>query len=69
MDWAQPRLPTRLHEIGGFAGRDLELLILDDEPDMLENCRRILGQAGYQCLTTTEPNEALALLESERPDR
>ena len=44
------------------------ILIVDDEPDMVENCQRILGRAGYRCLTTTDPRGALALLESERPD-
>jgi len=44
------------------------ILIVDDEPDMVENCQRILGRAGYRCLTATDPQQALALLESERPD-
>jgi DNA-binding NtrC family response regulator len=44
------------------------IIVLDDEADMLENCRRVLGSAGYQCLTTTDPHEALGLLESEHPD-
>jgi two-component system, NtrC family, response regulator HydG len=44
------------------------LLIVDDEPDMLENCARILGRSGYECLTTTDPRRALEMLESERPD-
>jgi DNA-binding NtrC family response regulator len=48
-----------------LAGR---LLIVDDEPDMLENVSRILGKAGYECLTAGEPRKALALMESERPD-
>jgi DNA-binding NtrC family response regulator len=48
-----------------LAGR---LLIVDDEPDMLENVSRILGKAGYECLTAAEPRKALALMESERPD-
>src|SRR5215470_11956722 len=47
------------------AGR---VLVLDDEPDMVENCARILKRAGYQCLTSTDPQRALALVESERPD-
>lgn len=45
-----------------------KVLVVDDEPDMLENCRRILGSAGYHCLTTTNPVQALSMLESERPD-
>lgn len=44
------------------------ILILDDEADMVENCRRILSRDGYECLTTTEAEEALRLIESERPD-
>ncbi len=44
------------------------VLIVDDEPDMLENYARILGRVGYQCFTTAEPRKALALLEEERPD-
>jgi DNA-binding NtrC family response regulator len=44
------------------------VLVVDDEPDMVENCTRILRRAGYQCLTATDPRRALALLESDRPD-
>ncbi len=43
------------------------VLIVDDEADLLENCRRILTNAGYECLATTNPEEALRLLETERP--
>ena len=45
-----------------------KVLIVDDEPDMVENCARILRHAGYQCLTTTDPAKALPLVESHRPD-
>jgi DNA-binding NtrC family response regulator len=44
------------------------VVIVDDEPDMVENCARILSRVGYQCFTTTEPTRALALLEEERAD-
>jgi len=44
------------------------ILIVDDEPDMVDNCARILRRAGHRCLTATDPKRALALLESERPD-
>ncbi len=44
------------------------VVIVDDEPDMVENCARILGRVGYQCFTTAEPREALRLVETERPD-
>ena len=46
----------------------VRILIADDEPDMVENCARILGRAGYECLTASDGRRALALLESERPD-
>jgi DNA-binding NtrC family response regulator len=44
------------------------VLVVDDEPDMVENCARILKRASYQCLSTTDPHQALALVESEHPD-
>jgi two-component system response regulator HydG len=44
------------------------ILIVDDEPDMVDNCARILRRAGHHCSTTTDPHRALALLESARPD-
>src|SRR5262245_36027357 len=44
------------------------ILIVDDEPDMVENCARILRRSGHRCLTATDPRRALTLLESERPD-
>jgi DNA-binding NtrC family response regulator len=44
------------------------VLIVDDEPDMVENCVRILARAGYQCRGTQDAQEGLALVEAERPD-
>jgi two-component system response regulator HydG len=44
------------------------ILIVDDEPDMVDNCARILRRAGYRCLTAVDPERAVSLLESERPD-
>jgi DNA-binding NtrC family response regulator len=44
------------------------VLIVDDEPDMVENCARILRRAGYHCLGTTDPKRALSVLESDHPD-
>jgi two-component system response regulator HydG len=44
------------------------ILILDDEPDTARIWVRLLESAGYHCLATTEPDEALRLLQSERPD-
>jgi DNA-binding NtrC family response regulator len=44
------------------------ILIVDDEPDMVENCARILKREGYECLTAHDGRAALDLLESARPD-
>jgi len=47
---------------------DATVLIVDDEPDMVDNCARILRRAGYHCLTTSEPERALSLLDTNHPD-
>jgi DNA-binding NtrC family response regulator len=44
------------------------ILIVDDEPDMVEDCVRILRPSGHCCATATDPRRALDLLEMERPD-
>ncbi len=44
------------------------VLIVDDEPDMVENCARILRRVGYRCFTAPDAHRALALIESEAPD-
>jgi DNA-binding NtrC family response regulator len=44
------------------------ILVVDDEPEMVENCTRLLRRAGYRILGTTDSERALAMLESERPD-
>ncbi len=44
------------------------VLIVDDEPDVVANWARILERDGFQCLTATEGERAVALLQTERPD-
>ena len=44
------------------------ILIVDDEPDMLDNCSRILSRQGYACTTAGDGAAALGVLERERPD-
>jgi two-component system response regulator AtoC len=44
-----------------------KVLIVDDEPEALENCRRILNRLEYECFTERDPVRALDLLERERP--
>jgi DNA-binding NtrC family response regulator len=48
----------------GITGK---ILIIDDEQEALENCRRILSRVPYECLVASDPNEALDLIERERP--
>lgn len=44
------------------------ILVVDDEPDMLENVARILRRSSHQCITAASGQEALALVEREHPD-
>ena len=39
----------------GIAGK---ILIVDDEEDALENCRRILSRVPYTCVSTSNPSQA-----------
>jgi DNA-binding NtrC family response regulator len=44
------------------------VLIVDDEPDVVANWVRVLERDGYTCITATDGQRALGLLEEERPD-
>jgi DNA-binding NtrC family response regulator len=44
------------------------ILIVDDEPDMLDNCARILTRLGYECLKAENAQAALGIFERQRPD-
>ena len=48
----------------GHAGK---ILIVDDEVEVLENCRRILSRLGHECLTEHDPVRALNVVQQERP--
>ena len=61
------------HDAGSRAGaaeppRQRTILVVDDEPDMLENVARILQRGPYVCLTASSAQHALALLDRERLD-
>jgi len=47
---------------------DARILIVDDEPDMVENLTRLLRREGYRCTGTTEGRKAVELVEGQRPD-
>lgn len=44
-----------------------KILIVDDEPEALENCRRILTRLRYDCMTENNPVRAVEVMERERP--
>jgi DNA-binding NtrC family response regulator len=44
------------------------VLIVDDEPDVVANWARLLGRGDYPCITATDGERALALLDKERPE-
>jgi two-component system response regulator GlrR len=44
------------------------ILVVDDEPDMLDNVARLLRRGAYRCVTATSGLQALATLAEERPD-
>lgn len=48
----------------GIAGK---ILIVDDEQDALDNCRRILSRGSYDCLTECNSTRALDVIQRERP--
>ena len=44
------------------------VLVIDDEPDVIENCLRVLRRSGYRCLSTTDAARGMSMIEAERPD-
>ncbi|MDR4466286.1 MAG: sigma-54 dependent transcriptional regulator [Nitrospira sp.] len=44
-----------------------KILIVDDEIEAVENCRRILSRVPFDCLVSSDPTEAIKLIERERP--
>jgi CheY-like chemotaxis protein len=44
------------------------VLIVDDEPDLLDTLRRLLGRCRYTCLTASSGADAVALMDAAAPD-
>lgn len=44
------------------------ILVIDDEQEMLNNYRRLLGRAGHECFTTTDPTQVESILADYHPD-
>ncbi len=45
-----------------------KILIVDDEVDALDNCRRMLSRLGHECLTENDPVRAVQRIQEERPE-
>ena len=45
-----------------------KILIVDDEPDLVATCVRLLAPRGYLCLRAHTAREAVVLIDAERPD-
>jgi CheY-like chemotaxis protein len=46
----------------------VRILVVDDDPDMLETYAQILTQHGYVCLTASAGSQAIAMMDAEGPD-
>ncbi|MES2732668.1 MAG: response regulator, partial [Bacteroidota bacterium] len=44
------------------------VLVIEDNPDILQNTAEILSQAHYRVLTSTNGEEGVALAQQEKPD-
>jgi CheY-like chemotaxis protein len=44
------------------------ILVVDDEPDLVANCERLLQRAGHESLRAHTGPDAIALIDRERPD-
>jgi DNA-binding response OmpR family regulator/signal transduction histidine kinase len=53
----------RGHEVDEHA----RILVVDDDPQTLRHVRDVLSRAGYAPIVTADPNEAVRLMESDRP--
>ena len=62
-------VPARLsREEPGESGDPVRVMVVDDDPNDLRYVRDTLAQAGYAPIITGDPEEALRLMEAERPE-
>jgi DNA-binding NtrC family response regulator len=47
---------------------DGRILIVDDEPEMLVNCQRLLSREGHSCTTLNDPSDFLRVFRDTEPD-
>ena len=62
-------VPARLsREEPGESGEPARVLVVDDDPNDLRYVRDTLVNAGYLPIVTGDPEEALRIMEQERPE-
>lgn len=45
-----------------------KVLVVDDEPDMVSTCKRLLKRLGYDCVTAQSVPDAIRLIDEQHPD-
>ena len=55
-------------EAGGRPQDGKRILLVDDDPEIIESMRAVLESRGYQILVARDGNQGLAMAESDRPD-
>ena len=49
-------------------GEEKRILIVDDDPDVVESTKIVLESAGYSVMTAADGTEAMARIEAQAPD-
>jgi len=60
-------VPEHKHGSGVLATVGRRVLIVDDEPDLVETCVRLLARRKYSCLRAHSGQEGITLIEREQP--
>ena len=45
-----------------------KILLIDDEPDMLSTCARLVKRLGHDCLTAHDGPQAIKMIDEQHPD-
>ena len=65
----QENVPHRLAGRQAQEGSDhARILVVDDDPQALRHVQDVLSKAGYAATVTADPEEAVRIVESERPE-
>ena len=66
MDQENDTTPTAAHEKASHGGK--RILLVDDDPEIIESLRFALSSRGYEVLIARDGNQGLNLAEREDPD-